>query len=218
MIRSQSLPIILASQSPRRIQLLGEITDEFQVIPSEVEEVFSGDRTPGDNAVAIAREKAQWVADRNPNHCVLGADTIVVLNDEIIGKPEDEEQAYKILKRLSGKIHSVITGVALVGDDVLEEACVSTVSIKPLTNQEIYSYIQSGEPMDKAGAYAIQGKGAFMVKAYEGSFSNIVGLPLETVRKLLNLAGFKNLSPSKKTGMKELKKLYLTIKNIFRKS
>ena len=198
MIRSKSLPIILASQSPRRIQLLGEITDEFQVIPSEVEEVFSGDRTPGDNAVAIAREKAQWVADRNPGHCVLGADTIVVLNDEIIGKPKDEEQAYKILKRLSGKIHRVITGVALVGDDVLEEACVSTVSIKPLTNQEIYSYIQSGEPMDKAGAYAIQGKGAFMVKAYEGSFSNIVGLPLETVRKLLNLAGFKNLSPSKK--------------------
>ena len=218
MIRSQSLPIILASQSPRRIQLLGEITDEFQVIPSEVEEVFSGDRTPGDNAVAIAREKAQWVADRNPGHCVLGADTIVVLNDEIIGKPEDEEQAYKILKRLSGKIHRVITGVALVGDDVLKEACISTVSIKPLTNREIYSYIQSGEPMDKAGAYAIQGKGAFMVKAYEGSFSNIVGLPLETVRKLLNLAGFKNLSPSKKTGMKELKKLYLTIKNIFRKS
>ncbi|MEE9258518.1 MAG: Maf family protein [Nitrospinaceae bacterium] len=182
-------PVILASQSPRRIELLKQIIAEFQVIPSEVEELFESGRTPEENALAVARDKALSVAQRYPGHCVIGADTIVVLGEEIIGKPRDPQEAREILHRLAGREHRVITGICVIDAETLQETEDSTVRIKPLTDEEITRYVESGEPLDKAGAYAIQGDGAFMVASYEGSYSNIVGLPLEILRKLLRRTG-----------------------------
>ena len=182
--------IILASQSPRRIELLQQITTDFEVIPSAIEEIFDPQRTPLENAVALAVEKAQSVARNHKGHIVLGADTLVVLDGKIIGKPTDQNDAYQILKRLGGREHQVITGVAIVNNSTFKDAAVSTVVIKPLTDEEIIRYIDTGEPMDKAGAYAIQGKGAFMVSSYRGSYTNIVGFPMETVKALLHQAGY----------------------------
>ena len=140
--------IILASQSPRRIELLRQIVSDFEVIPSAIEEVIDPQRTPRENAVVLAVEKALWVASNNKGHFVLGADTLVVLDGEIIGKPIDRDDAYRILRRLSGREHQVITGVAIVNAAIFKDAASSTVAIKPLTDEEIFRYIDGGEPMD----------------------------------------------------------------------
>ena len=184
--------IILASQSPRRKELLQSLTKSFEVIPSEVNEKINLALPAEENALAIAREKACYVASRHKGKIIIGADTIVFLDGKIIGKPKDENDAYNILRILSGRQHQVITGVAVVDSsgNVLEEVEVSTVRIKHLTEEEIISYVSTSEPLDKAGAYAIQGKGAFMIDSYEGSYSNIVGLPLGILKKcLLKAAG-----------------------------
>jgi len=183
--------LILASGSPRRAELIKEITKDFEVIPSGAKEITRPDRSPEENALDLAKLKAQDVALRHPGRWVLGADTIVVLEGQLIGKPIDEPDAKQILKRLSGQEHQVITAIALVNGECFQKATVSTVKIKPLSDKEILDYIATGEPMDKAGAYAIQGTGSFMVESYHGSYSNIVGLPLESLRKLLGKVGFK---------------------------
>jgi septum formation protein len=182
--------VILASKSPRRVELLKEVIPDFQVIPSSAQEIFQPGLTPKDNAIAVAGVKALDVAQYHPSHFVIGADTIVVLGDEIIGKPKDADDACNILKRLSGKQHQVITGVVVVHSSFVQDAGVSDVNIRVLNEEEITRYVETGEPMDKAGAYAIQGKGAFMVDSYSGSYSNIVGLPLDIVRTLLAEAGY----------------------------
>lgn len=182
--------VILASRSPRRIELLQEIIPNFDVIPSSVEEIFQSELSPRDNAIAVALAKALDVSKHHPGHFIIGADTIVVLDDEIIGKPKDADDARNILKRLSGKRHQVITGVVVVNSTPMKDAGVSEVNIRSLNDDEIGRYVETGEPMDKAGAYAIQGKGAFMVDSYSGSYSNIVGLPLDTVKTLLERAGY----------------------------
>ena len=178
-------PLILASGSPRRAELIKEITNDFEVIPSGAEEITQPDRSPEENALYLAKLKAEDVARKYPGRWVLGADTIVVLRDQLIGKPVDEADAQRILRRLSGQEHQVITAMALVNGQCFQEAVVSTVQIKSLTDQEILDYIATGEPMDKAGAYAIQGTGSFLVESYSGSYSNIVGLPIESLRNLL---------------------------------
>ncbi len=183
-------PLILASRSPRRVELLKEIVPDFKVVPSSVEEIFDAKLSPADNAVAIARKKALDVAGKYPGHWVIGADTIVVLDNEIIGKPKDVDDAHHILRRLSGRTHQVITGVAVVNSEPVETAVVSEVSFYHVADEEIIRYVETGEPLDKAGAYAIQGKGAFMVASYSGSYSNIVGLPMETLKKILQQAGY----------------------------
>ena len=160
------------------------------VIPSSVEERLEPGKTAEENATSLARQKALFVAQENPGHLVLGADTLVVLEDEIIGKPSDETEAQQILRRLSGRSHRVITGVCVVGQEVWAEATVSQVTFNLLSDPEIVEYIKTGEPMDKAGAYAIQGIGAKFVASHKGSFSNIVGLPIKTTARLLRLAGF----------------------------
>ncbi len=183
-------PIILASRSPRRIEAIGKLTANFKVVAANVEETLDSKLSPQENALAIARRKALDVAQAHPGHPVLGADTLVVLQDKIIGKPQDTGDAHRILKQLSGKKHQVITGVVLIyGEACYEEAAVSSVHIRPQNDKAITDYIASGEPMDKAGAYAIQGKGAVLVESYEGSYSNIVGFPVDTVKKLLRQAG-----------------------------
>lgn len=185
------MKIILASQSPRRIELLKQITTDFEVMPTPVEETIDSNLTPSENAVALALKKAQWVSDHHKNRLVIGADTMVVLDQEIIGKPTDKKDAFAILKRLGGREHEVITGVAVINGGTFKTATVSTVTFKVLSDGEIRGYIDTGEPMDKAGAYAIQGKGAFMVSGYQGSHTNIIGFPMETVRDLLYKAGYK---------------------------
>ena len=165
---------------------------DFDVQPAAIEEVVDPARTPEENAMALALQKAHWVASRQKHCFVIGADTLVVLDEKIIGKPVDRADAERILTRTSGRSHHVITGMAVVNPDgrSFKNAVRSTVQIKTLTLDEIRDYIATGEPMDKAGAYAIQGKGAFMVESWSGSFNNIVGLPVESLQSLLQTAGY----------------------------
>ncbi|MBC8284570.1 MAG: septum formation protein Maf [Nitrospinae bacterium] len=178
--------LVLASQSPRRLELLKEISSQFEVAPSSIEEVLDPGLRPEENAKNIARAKAESIAPNFPDCWVIGADTLVTLDHEIFGKPEDEKDAERILKRLSGREHTVVTGVCVVGPEKsIDKAVVSQIKIKPLTDQEIKDYIATGEPMDKAGAYAIQGKGSFMVRSFSGSKTNIIGLPIDELKILL---------------------------------
>ena len=184
------IPVILASQSPRRIELLKTIIKNFRVIPSKTDEVCDMDLSPEENAILLGRKKAAWVAKEHPHNLVIGADTMVVLENKIIGKPTDAENARQILRQLSGQEHKVITGVAVVHSKIFSAVSISHVRIKVLTPNEINSYVESGEPMDKAGAYAIQGKGSFLIESYSGSYSNIIGLPMGLLKDLLQKLNF----------------------------
>lgn len=172
--------------------MLSELGVEFLVRPSFLPE----DVGPGEEPLAycrrLAREKALAVAANSPGHYVLGSDTVVVLDGEILSKPVDEEDARGMLRRLSGREHFVVTAVALVGADgalveVRHEQ--STVQFRRLRRDEIERYVASGEPLDKAGAYAIQGGAADFVTRLQGAYENVVGLPLETVRSMLEGVG-----------------------------
>jgi len=185
-MKNDDSKIVLASQSTRRVELLKEISAQFEVAPSSIEEVLDPGLRPEENAQNLAREKAESIAPNFPDCWIIGADTLVTLDHEIFGKPEDEEDAKRILKKLSGREHLVVTGICVVGPEKsLNKAVVSQVKIKPLTDQEIEDYIATGEPMDKAGAYAIQGEGNFMVRSFTGSKNNIIGLPLDELKILL---------------------------------
>ena len=187
---SPRIPVILASQSPRRIELLKTVIKNFRVVPSKIEELCDKDLSPEENAIFLGRKKATWVAKQHPHNLVIGADTMVVLKNEIIGKPSDAENARQILRQLSGQEHKVITGVAVVHSKIFSAASISHVRIKALTPNVINSYVESGEPMDKAGAYAIQGEGSFLVESFSGSYSNIIGLPVDLLKDLLKKSNF----------------------------
>jgi septum formation protein len=186
------MPIVLASASPRRRELLQEAGVDFVVKPANIPEL----RLAGENARAfaerIAREKALTVlADSaaEPQY-VLGADTVVVLGDLVLGKPENQQHAATMLRLLSGRHHQVITGVCLMGanfEDVRSET--TTVYISALSDREIRAYIATGEPMDKAGAYAIQGFASRWIQKIEGDYSNVVGLPVELVLRMMREHG-----------------------------
>ena len=183
--------LILASQSPRRLELLQQITDQFEVVPSSVEEKLDYGLRPEENVRLLARAKAENVAKNYPECWVIGADTLVALHQEILGKPVDVSDAHRILSRLSGKEHRVMTGICVVSPGkTIDTAVTSKVRFKSLTDEEISNYIQTGEPMDKAGAYAIQGKGNFMIREFSGSKSNIIGLPIDELKTLLAKTGF----------------------------
>ncbi len=174
--------VILASASPRRSDLLRQIGIDFTVVPSNIDEDIEAGLQPGSIAQELAYDKAWNVAkDDNCGSIVIGADTIVV-KDCILGKPVSEEEAYKMLKSLQGSWHEVITGVALI--DSKDNKCKkgfekTNVKMRSLSDSEILSYIKTGEPMDKAGAYGIQGIGALLVERIEGCYFNVVGLPLQ---------------------------------------
>jgi septum formation protein len=187
---SPRIPVILASQSPRRIELLKTVIKNFRIVPSKIDEVCDINLSPEENAILLGRKKAAWVAKEHPHNLVIGADTMVVLENKIIGKPTDAENARQILKQLSGQEHKVITGVAVVHLKIFSAVSISHVRIKALTQNEINSYVESGEPMDKAGAYAIQGEGSFLVESYSGSYSNIIGLPMDLLKDLLQKLNF----------------------------
>jgi septum formation protein len=179
--------IILASASPRRKEILQTAGIEFEVRVAEVEEKITPGQSPEETVKDLARQKALAVAKANPQTTVIGADTIVVLEGEILGKPRDWADAIKMLKSLSGKTHSVFTGVCLVKDGEENRFFEETkVEFYNLSNEEIEAYVDTGEPMDKAGAYGIQGKGCLLVKRIEGDYFNVVGLPVgKLVRELM---------------------------------
>jgi septum formation protein len=188
----QENKLILASASPRRQELLREMGINFEVHPANIEESRKEQEGPLDYAMRMAREKAAKVAQQYPDQLVLGADTIVVVEQEILGKPADASDAARMLRTLSGRTHQVITAVSLAmrGRDADTRACASDVCFSPLEEREIQEYIAGGEPMDKAGAYAIQGEAARWVRQLIGDYSNVVGLPLPLVTEMLRASGF----------------------------
>lgn len=178
--------IILASASPRRQEILKEQGYDFQVVPSTCEEIVNPTLAPVEVAKSLAKQKAQDVAKAYPADTVIGADTIVVNGDKILGKPHSEQEAFDMLRSLAGKAHQVITGVAVVRDGKCENyAEVTNVHFFPLTDEEIWEYVETGEPMDKAGSYGIQGLGGLFVKEIEGDYLNVVGLPVERLKEIL---------------------------------
>ena len=184
--------IILASASPRRKELLEKIGLKFEVESSDfVEELRSG-LSSDELARALSLEKARVVASRHRNAVVIAADTFIVFRGKILGKPGTEAESRKMLTRLSGKPHSVITGFTILDTDsgkVLTKSVETIVHVKNLTREEIESYIKSGEPLDKAGAYAIQGLGSVIVERIEGDYFNVIGLPLSALAEGLKEFG-----------------------------
>lgn len=174
--------IILASASPRRKELLSTAGLEFTVRVADVEEVIDENATPDEVVMSLALQKAQAVAQADPTATVIGADTVVVLDGEILGKPVNEQNAIEMLTALSGRSHTVYTGVAIINGEKIKNFCEATqVEFFPLTEDEIRSYVATGEPMDKAGAYGIQGKGCVLVRKIDGDYFNVVGLPVSRV-------------------------------------
>lgn len=190
------MEFILASKSPRRIELLKKILadlalpTDFKWVAADIDESVRKNEDPVHHVQRLSKEKAQKIAGTlGKNHLVLAADTTVVLQDKIFGKPLDKNDAKKILRDLSGKQHQVITGFCLLNTSQPEQLVTahetSQVWFKNLNDLEIETYVNSGEPLDKAGAYAIQGLASEFITKIEGSFTNIVGLPAETITKLL---------------------------------
>lgn len=188
--------MILASSSPRRRELLASLGLQFQVVPAEIGEVPSPCEAAKDFAVRVAEKKALVVGTRSPDAWVIGADTIVVVEGEILGKPLDREDAKRMLQLLSDREHLVLTGYVLLktaAGKKLKGVEETRVKINTLEEREIEWYINTGEPFDKAGAYAIQGKGAFMVEWIRGSYTNVVGLPLCQLVRLFKEAGLREI-------------------------
>lgn len=184
--------IVLASASPRRLELLASAGVEVDVCPSDIPEEEMPGETPGDHVRRLARDKALFTAARTEGRFFIGADTVVVCDGEIMGKPVDAADAERMLKKLSGVPHEVITGYAIFDkerDDALCDAVTTRVFFKPLRDGEIADYIATGCPFDKAGAYAIQGGAAHMVERIDGSYTNVVGLPLCEVVEALRRLG-----------------------------
>ena len=182
--------LILASASPRRKEILSALGFAFEARPAEVEELVRPGESAFDAAERIAREKAAAVAGTEPGALVVAADTLVVLDGDALGKPRDRAEAEAMLRRLRGRRHEVVTGVAVAADG----GCFSgrettTVVFAPMSDAEVRAYAATGEPDDKAGAYAVQGIGALFVERVEGSPSNVVGLPVRLLARLLSEAG-----------------------------
>jgi septum formation protein len=188
------MPLVLASGSPRRRQLLERAGVSFEVLPAGIEELEQAGEAPEALVLRLAREKAIAVARRvggHPRRVVLGADTLVVLGEDVLGKPRDAADAEEILGRLVGHTHRVLTGVAVVSSDafrVREHLVASRVRMRPAGPDEIRRYVATGEPLDKAGAYAAQGRGRDFIEEIVGSESNVIGLPVDETLGLLREA------------------------------
>jgi septum formation protein len=183
--------LILASSSPRRQELLRQTGIDFEVMAPHINEDQRPGEAPLEYALRLAEEKAQTVARHRPRGPVLGADTIVVVDGEVLGKPVDATDAVRMLRRLSARAHQVSTAVSLALPDggADTRSCTTQVYFRKLTEDEIQQYVAGGEPMDKAGAYAIQGGAAHWADRIEGEYSNVVGLPLSLVTDMLRTNG-----------------------------
>lgn len=176
--------IILASQSPRRQELLKLITNDFEIKVSNVDETLPSGISPKDAVLYLSKIKAEPF--KNDGDIIIGADTVVALDGKILGKPKNDENAREMLKFLSGKAHSVFTGVTLIKGDITRSFAVETkVKFFDLTDEEIDEYIKTGEPADKAGAYGIQGYGSLLVEKIDGDYFNVVGLPVSKLAREL---------------------------------
>lgn len=185
------MEIILASASPRRQQLLELIGLDFAVMISDVEEDNTQNLLPQELAITHAVDKAKAISRKvSQDTVIIGADTIVVLDNKVFGKPQDSQEAITMLTALAGREHTVISGVAVVKNaEVVSGYSSTTVTFRSLSPEQIKRYVDTGEPMDKAGAYAIQGKGALLVESITGCYSNVVGLPLVKLSQLLEQQG-----------------------------
>lgn len=180
--------VILASASPRRKELLGLITEEFTIIPSGVEETVPDGIPPEKQPEFLAKLKAEDIAKKYPHDIIIGADTSVIIDDCVLGKPDGREEARSMLNRLSGRTHKVITGCAVIKNGECRSfSSVTEVEFYRLTDKETEDYIATGEPFDKAGAYGIQGKGGLLVKAIRGDWFNVVGLPVAELARVLKI-------------------------------
>ncbi len=185
--------LILASASPRRRALLAPTGLAFEVRPADIAETFEPGEAPHSVVERLAEAKARAVAEAAPHAVVLGSDTIVVLDNDILGKPRDAEHAVSMLRRLVGRVHRVLTGVALVSlstEQVHVLSVESRVTMRAAEEDELRRYVATGEPLDKAGAYAFQGEGRKFVEHVEGSTTNVIGLPLDETCALLRQLGF----------------------------
>jgi septum formation protein len=182
--------IILASGSPRRKELLAKLYDRFEVITSEVDETLGEGVAPLEGVEILAVRKGRAVADMLPIDCVvISSDTLVEIGGEPLGKPTSREDAYRMLRMLSGNYHNVHTGIAVHhAGRVVSGVASARVKFKPLSDGEIYEYIDGGEPMDKAGAYAIQGEGGRFIEGYDGDFDTIMGLSVSLTKSLIDTA------------------------------
>ncbi len=182
--------IILASSSPRRHQLLEMLGIEHVVDPADINEDIDQSESPEALAVRLATEKASAVATRHPGQVVLGADTLVILGSEVLGKPSSSADAASMLRKLAGREHRVVTAVALAKDGHIWDRCdVTHVWFRPLSEEVIKAYVATGEPLDKAGSYGVQGYGAVLVDRIEGDYFGVMGLPLRLVVELLEEVG-----------------------------
>lgn len=171
--------IILASASPRRKELMTLAGYDFEVKCADIIETVPENAKPEDVVMSLALQKAQAVARENPEAIVVGSDTVVALDEKILGKPHSKQEAVEMLRSLSGRRHRVYTGVAIIKGEKSKRFFEKTeVEFYPLSNEETESYVATGEPMDKAGAYGIQGRGALLVKGIDGDYFNVMGLPI----------------------------------------
>lgn len=177
---------ILASASPRRRELFGLISDDFRIVPSNAEETAPDGIAAENLPERLARLKAGDIAAKYPFDTVIGADTVVILDGKVLGKPENPEDAVRMLTALSGKRHKVITGCAVYKNGACRSfSSVTEVEFYPLDDREISDYVATGEPLDKAGAYGIQGRGALFVKSINGDYFNVVGLPVAALHRFI---------------------------------
>ena len=186
------MDIVLASASPRRRELISMLgVKDFKVIPALGEELIEEGCTPQETVCALSKAKACEVkAKCGENDLVIAADTLVALDGEILGKPKDRGEAFRMLSSLSGREHSVFTGVTVTwGEEILTEFERTLVRFRAMTEREIRAYIETGEPMDKAGSYGAQGIGSIFIEGIAGDFSNVMGLPLCTLSKMLEKLG-----------------------------
>lgn len=183
--------LILASQSPRRKELLEQIQLSFSIMASSVKETFSSDLKPHEVVMYLAKKKAKVISNQHPSHYVIGSDTVVTKDGKILGKPESKEEAKDMLRMLSGSFHEVYTGVAILhGEEEKLFYEKTDVTFWELTSKEIDDYIATEEPFDKAGSYGIQGIGAKFVKEIKGDYFAVVGLPISRVNRALLEMGY----------------------------
>ncbi len=191
-MKKKEVKLILASGSPRRIELLKMLGCKFKIIPSKIEEKINPRLSPIQNVKRLSRQKALDVASRVVEGIIIAADSIVVLNGEILGKPKNIKDAEKMLRKLSNKEHQAITGVAVINaktKKIAQDTAITRVRIRKLNKGLIKRYFEAVNPLDKAGAYAIQENGAMLIETINGSYSNVIGLPLDKLNKLLEKFG-----------------------------
>lgn len=185
-------PLVLASQSPRRAELLGRLALPFETLPADIDESYLSGETPPQHAERLSREKAQKIAADRPEAIVIGSDTIVVIDGEVLGKPRDQEHAVQMLTRLSGREHEVCTGVAIAHGSRVETGLARVrVRFRDLDERTWMEYVATGEPMDKAGAYGIQGFGSAVVESIEGDYFAVMGLPVVLMLELIERFGWR---------------------------